>query len=236
MKPKSISILVCMIVLAPILGWGAYRLAPESAPVARGAAYAGSRGCIDCHGDPGHPAGSVSNEDCSDTNEVANHPDYEFSCNDVLAWFEAIQLRKRNNKRLQENNVNPLAEGERLARKYYCFQCHGELGQGGFNNAGSFKGYVPGYFGADFKLLTRDANPESVREWIMNGVDRDILNKPLSGQVADYFFSRQAINMPSYKNLEPGEIEMLTKYVIAINEYGPMTAAIIRKYAEQAEL
>jgi hypothetical protein len=126
-----------------------------------------------------------------------------------------------------------LIAGEQLARKYYCFQCHGQLGQGGFKNAKSLKGYVPGYFGRDFKILTRNADPDSVREWITQGVDPEILENPLTGWIAEFFFNRQAINMPSYKSLEPEEIEILVNYVITLNEFGPMTAEIIRLYEEQ---
>ena len=44
--------------------------------------------------------------------------------------------------------------GPYLARKYGCFECHGPLGQGGFSNPGSLKGYVPGFFGRDFDMAS----------------------------------------------------------------------------------
>jgi hypothetical protein len=93
---------------------------------------------------------------------------------------------------------------------------------------------VPGYFGADFKTLTRNADPASVREWIMHGMDSEILERPVIGRIAGFFFRRQAVSMPSYKSLEPEEVEILVNYVIALNEFGPMTAEIVRSYGEQS--
>ena len=40
--------------------------------------------------------------------------------------------------------------------------------------------------------------------------------------------------MPSYKSLEPEEIEILINYVIALHRFGPMTAKIVRSYGEQS--
>ena len=37
--------------------------------------------------------------------------------------------------------------------------------------------------------------------------------------------------MPRYKSLEAAEIDILVNYVIAINQYGPMTAKTVRVYA-----
>lgn len=93
---------------------------------------------------------------------------------------------------------------------------------------------MPGYFGSDFRDLTRNANPESVREWIMHGLDPAILEAPVSGWIAAFFFDRQAVSMPSYKSLEPEEVETLVDYVIAINRFGPMTAEGVRSYGQQS--
>jgi hypothetical protein len=155
------------------------------------------------------------------------------ACADVLAYFETVRLRRSFDDRARFNMDNPLFAGEHLARQYHCFNCHGHLGQGGFKNSKSLKGYVPGYFGSDFKVLTRNADPESVRMWIMHGMDSAILESPVSGRIAAFFFDRQAVGMPSYKTLEPEEIETLVNYVIAINRFGPMTAETIRSYGQQ---
>jgi len=222
-----------------LVAWALYRIIPESAPVARGANYAHFRGCIECHGNPDNPLPDSNGNTCADRNSLPAHPEYDVGCADVLAYFETIRLRKTFETRVQANNLgssqgnqqNLLILGEQLARRYHCFNCHGQLGQGGLANSRSFKGYVPGYFGRDFRILTRNANPESVRQWIMYGVDPTILENPLTGRIAKFFFARQAIRMPSFKSLDPDEIDLLVNYVIALNRYGPMTAGLIRAYA-----
>jgi hypothetical protein len=95
---------------------------------------------------------------------------------------------------------------------------------------------VPGYFGSDFRILTNNADPDSVRSWIAEGRDPAILEGPISGRIAEYFFKRQAISMPSYKSLDPAELEVLVDYVIALNGFGPMTATVVRSYSEQSQL
>jgi hypothetical protein len=214
--------------------WIVFRIAPESAPVARGAKYTQFSGCIECHGKLNDPVSDSNDNACADTNHIHGHPEYEVECADALAYFETVRLRRTFESRVQSTNQNFLIAGEQLARKYHCFNCHGQLGQGGFGNAGSFKGYVPGYFGRDFKILTRNADPDSVRQWIMYGVDSAILQNPVTGRIAKYFFERQAIHMPSFKSLEPEEIDILVKYVIALNQYGPMTANMVRTYAKDS--
>ena len=41
------------------------------------------------------------------------------------------------------------------------------------------------------------------------------------------------MSMPSYKSLGPDEIEILVQYVIALHQFGPMTAKTVRAYGEQ---
>jgi mono/diheme cytochrome c family protein len=218
-----------------LTGWTAQRFIPESAPVARGAAYAQVRGCVECHGDPENLHADSNVTGCSDTNQLSWHPQYNVNCTDVLAYFETVRLRRSIDARIKISKDNPLASGEFLARKYHCFNCHGHMGQGGFNNSKSLKGYIPGYFGADFRSLTRNANPDSVRQWIMYGVDQEMLQKPITGRIAKYFFDRQAVSMPSFKSLDPVEIETLVYYVISLNQYGPMTADTVRSYARTSK-
>jgi hypothetical protein len=214
--------------------WIVFRIAPESAPVARGAKYTQFSGCIECHGKLNDLVSDSNDNACADTNHIHGHPEYEVECADALAYFETVRLRRTFESRVQSTNQNFLIAGEQLARKYHCFNCHGQLGQGGFANVGSVKGYVPGYFGRDFNILTRNADPGSVRQWIMYGVDSAILQNPVTGRIAKYFFERQAIHMPSFKSLEPEEIDKLVKYVIALNQYGPMTANMVRTYAKDS--
>jgi len=221
-------------VLLFVLAWAGARMAPETAPVARGADYAQVRGCVGCHGDPDNPVADANDKNCSDTNRFSWHPEYNVECTDVMAYFETIRLRRSFDERAKLSYDNPLIVGERLARTYHCFQCHGHLGQGGFGNANSLKGYVPGYFGSDFMALTNNASPDAVREWIMHGKNSTLLEAPVLGKVAAFFFDRQAVSMPSYKSLQPEEIEVLVEYVIALNEYGPMTADIVRSYGDRS--
>jgi cytochrome c553 len=213
-----------------LLVWAGQRVYPESAPVARGGAYAETRGCVECHGDPANPQIDANDRDCANVKSTDGHPAYTVECTDVLAYFEAIRLRRTLNERSLNDPSNLLTAGEQLVRKYHCFQCHGELGQGGFSNAGALKGYVPGYFGDDFKALTNNGDPGSVRKWIMYGMDNDIVDAPVLGPIAAFFFRRQAVSMPRYKSLDSAEVGILVNYVIAINQYGPMTAKTVRDY------
>ena len=235
-RPAKFYVLMALaLILLSLFAWAGYRMTPESAPVARGAAYATVRGCVACHGVPGNQLADANDAACSDGNQMPWHPEYDVDCTDVLAYFETVRLRRNFGERLQTSMDNPIVHGEYLARKYHCFNCHGHLGQGGFKNSKSLKGYVPGYFGSDFKNLTRNANHDSVRQWILHGVDAAILDKPVTGRIAMFFFGQQAVSMPSYKSLEPEEIEILTNYVIALHQFGPMTAKIVRSYGEQAQ-
>ncbi len=223
-------LVICVGIVFALGVWARPHLAPESAPVARGAAYAGIRGCVDCHGYPDKPLLDANDEACSDVNNQSAHPDYSVDCSDVLSYFEVVRLRRSFDSRVEDGKGGLLINGEALAREYHCFQCHGPLGQGGFANAKSLKGYVPGYFGNDFRALTRSADLDSVRQWIMNGLDSSIVEKPFTGKIAEFFFEREEVSMPSYRSLPPEELETLANYVIAINKFGPMSADVVRSY------
>ena len=227
-----------LLVLIPgvflLIAWIGYRITPESAPVARGAKSAVFGGCIECHGDPDNRGPDESAMECTDVNQTTWHPDYNVACIDVLAFFESVRVLRTFDTRVKDNKQNLLIAGEQLARRYHCFNCHGQLGQGGLKNSRSFKGYVPGYFGRDFKILTQNGDKQSVRRWIMYGIDPTILENPVTGRIAEYFFEGQAIHMPGFKSLKPEDIETLVDYVIALNKYGPMTASQVRRYAEDS--
>jgi len=231
---QSLSLFVLVPGILLLVAWIVYRIAPESAPVARGAQYAQFRGCIECHGNPDNSSPDSNDMACADRNHLPGHPEYNVRCTDALAFFEIVRLRKTFATRVQSSNQNLMIAGEQLARRYHCFNCHGQLGQGGLGNSRSFKGYVPGYYGRDFNILTRNADPASVRQWIMFGLDPAILQNLLTGPIAKAFFERQAINMPSFKSLKPEEIDTLVKYVITLNKYGPMTASKVRAYAKDS--
>jgi mono/diheme cytochrome c family protein len=75
-------------------------------------------------------------------------------------------------------------------------------------NPGSFKGYVPSFWGRDFDDLVRD--DVELRAWLADGKIARIAEHPIGG----WFFRRQALKMPAYgSRLKPDEIEALVAYV-----------------------
>ncbi|MGH7895324.1 MAG: c-type cytochrome, partial [Candidatus Binatia bacterium] len=110
------------------------------------------------------------------------------------------------------------ARGAELAIEYDCFSCHGPLGTGGAPNPGSFKGYIPGFWGDDYDELVR--SDEELHQWIADGAIPRISEHPIGG----YFFRRQAVKMPAYgKFLAPADVDALESYVewIRAGAWGP---------------
>ena len=98
--------------------------------------------------------------------------------------------------------------GAELAIEHGCFACHGALGAGGMANPGSFKGYVPSFWGRDFDDLVRDDG--ELRQWLADGEIARIAEHPIGG----WFFRRQALKMPAYGHrLEARELDALVAYV-----------------------
>jgi len=221
--------------VAALLVWLGIQLKPESTPVARGTATAYEGGCIECHGRPGDVSPDDVALECSGESIESTHPSYEGTCRDLIAYFEAVRLKRTFSMRSSAPNPNRLLQGERLAREYHCFQCHGELGQGGFRNEGALKGYIPGYFGDDFAQLTRGGNAESVRAWISQGIDPALFENPIKGPIAEFFIEHQAVSMPIFGTLPDSKIRILADYVIALNEFGEMDAKSIRAYGRQTQ-
>jgi mono/diheme cytochrome c family protein len=213
-----------------------HRLVPESSPVARGGATPGIYVCLSCHGKNDDDAPEAWSLSCERQSVMPGHPDYEGSCEDLLAFFAAARVRSSFAERLAANTSNRLLAGERLARMFYCFQCHGELGQGGFPNDGALKGYVPGYFGEDFRRLTNDASPAAVRAWINDGINPDLLNSPIEGPVAAFVIEHQAIQMPQFNSLTHSKIDLLVNYVLTLHAFGPMDAGAVRTYDKLTRL
>lgn len=208
------------VILAIALVWT--RFAPESSPIARGAAHAAKHRCSD----PGCTRETQNSESaCKDI-------EGQTSCDDVVAYWRAMRLKRDFTQRLRVAPNNRLLAGERLARKHNCFQCHGELGQGGLANARAFKNYVPGYFGDDFRTLTDGGRKEVVREWIETGSSVGLTEPPLTGWVARWFLQRQAISMPKFPGLPAEEIDLLVDYVVALNRYGPLDSQGLTRYAQ----
>ncbi len=205
---------------------------PESAAVARGTTFAYMGGCIECHGQPGDDFPDDAALECAGKGLEPTHPHYEGACRDLLAYFESVRLKRTFSQRSNSRYPNRLLQGERLAREYNCFQCHGELGQGGFRNAGALKGYIPGYFGDDFARLTRGGNAESIRAWISQGIDPALFDYPIKGPIAAFFIEHQAVSMPKFGTLPDDNIRVLTDYVIALHKFGEMDAKSIRAYSQ----
>jgi cytochrome c551/c552 len=128
-------------------------------------------------------------------------------------------LSRRGRQPLEE-----MPEGERLARQLGCFSCHGELGQGGVENPGSLKGYVPGFFGRDFDLLTDGADRDTVRQWIRDGMPAS-WSEPWSlvGDLSRWFLKRQAIEMPAFGSvLSEEQLEVLVDTCLELHRLGPL--------------
>ena len=100
------------------------------------------------------------------------------------------------------------ARGGDLAIEYGCFRCHGPFGTGGVPNPGSFKGYIPGFWGSDYDDLVR--SDAELHDWIDGGAITRITEHPIGG----WFFRRQATKMPAYgKFLSPDDVAALEAYV-----------------------
>lgn len=123
-----------------------------------------------------------------------------------------------------------LVAGDRLSRQHGCYQCHGELGQGGVANTDSFKGYIPGFFGKDFRLLTKDGDRSEILYWIDHGRGHAV-EKGLLGRLASHYFETQAIKMPGYADtLTAAEKEILTDYMLLLNSKGPLPAKEVERF------
>ncbi|GAB4108991.1 MAG: hypothetical protein Kow001_08170 [Acidobacteriota bacterium] len=122
--------------------------------------------------------------------------------------------------------------GETLARRYACFTCHGELGQGGVENPGSLKGYIPGFFGNDFRALTRNGERQDLREWILDGHSQSFWQQGFAGfYPGQYFTHRQSIKMPAYRGfISDEEVETLVDYLLELMELGPLSGEALLAY------
>jgi mono/diheme cytochrome c family protein len=117
-------------------------------------------------------------------------------------------LRATSGQILPEKDMAEVVRGGELSTEYDCFHCHGPLGAGGVPNPGSFKGYIPGFWGEDYDELVR--SDEELRQWIADGSIPRITEHPIGG----WFFRRQTAKMPAYgKFLSPEDVAALAAYV-----------------------
>ncbi len=105
-----------------------------------------------------------------------------------------------------------VTQGQELAYRLGCFQCHGPMGAGGSRNLGSLKGYIPGWWGSDFRDLVR--SDDELREWIQSGEIARIRANP----IARYFVERQRVSMPAYRAfIDDKQLQALMRYVRWVN-------------------
>ena len=125
---------------------------------------------------------------------------------DLVAWIDALSPPGAPPD-------GPAKRGWELAQDQGCFGCHGPTGQGGIADPGSFKGYVPGWFGADLRELA--ASDDEIREWIETGSSKRMEAKP----GAKHFFDAQVIGMPAYgKRLSKDQVGDLVALVKWVND------------------
>jgi mono/diheme cytochrome c family protein len=104
------------------------------------------------------------------------------------------------------------AQGQELAYRYGCFNCHGPMGAGTSKNIGSLKGYIPGWWGNDFRDLVR--NDGELRAWIHDGEIERLRSQP----IARYFIGNQRVFMPAYHDFMPEkDLQALMRYVRWVN-------------------
>lgn len=101
---------------------------------------------------------------------------------------------------------SPAGSGYQTAKTWSCFSCHGAGGSGGLPNPGSLTGFIPGWYGDDFKDLVRGRKEFDL--WIRDGGIPRLATNPLAAR----FIRRQRIQMPHYRNLEPEQLDQLWAY------------------------
>ena len=106
----------------------------------------------------------------------------------------------------------PARAGYNLTREWNCSSCHGPGGSGGLPNPGSFTGFVPGWYGPDFKDLVRDRQEFDM--WILGGTIPRLSNHP----IARYFLNRQTLQMPAYGELTQEQLDGLWAYIDWLKE------------------
>jgi len=223
-KIKKFYLLVATGILLIILIFIGYRLLPESSPIAIAGNYIRDKQCNECHTQGKRQV--VEN--------LTVHNKIEFNREYLLAYFQAVRINHNLQRRLQVSN-NTLIRGEQLVDKYHCFACHGLYGQGGQENAGSLKGYIPGWFGEDFDLLTNSGDPSAIRDWIEKGVNETLIHQPIIGKIAEYYMNKQQIKMLKFSGIPKEEINLLVAYVKSIRDYGSMDSDALLAY-EKATL
>jgi mono/diheme cytochrome c family protein len=104
-------------------------------------------------------------------------------------------------------------QGQDLAYRLGCFHCHGPMGAGTSRNLGSLKGYIPGWWGNDFRSLVR--SDEELREWILTGQIPRLRDHPVAG----HFIRSQRVSMPAFRDfITDAQLQALMHSVRWVNE------------------
>jgi len=119
---------------------------------------------------------------------------------DLVAAFKAL-----SGMSLPESGSSA-RRGYELMREWQCDSCHGPAGSGGLPNPGSFAGFIPGWYGADFDDLVQDR--EEFDRWIREGSIPRLAEHPIGG----HFMLRQRVSMPAYRDLAASDLDDLWAY------------------------
>lgn len=119
---------------------------------------------------------------------------------DAVAAFLVLSGMKR------PPDGTPEARGRQVAREHRCESCHAPGGAGGRPNPGSFTGFVPGWYGADFEDLVRSR--EEFDDWITKGKIERLETNPLARR----FTRRQRLKMPEYASMTKDDRDALWAY------------------------
>ncbi|MEM7586746.1 MAG: c-type cytochrome [Acidobacteriota bacterium] len=104
-----------------------------------------------------------------------------------------------------------VSEGRQLAREHGCLACHGVEGSGGLPNPGSFGGFIPGFVGRNFSDLVADE--AEFEEWVLDGTSSRLAANP----VARFFWQRQKLSMPSYREtLDEQQVAAIWSWIEAL--------------------
>jgi hypothetical protein len=107
---------------------------------------------------------------------------------------------------------SPARRGYDLARQWDCFSCHGPAASGGLPNPGSFAGFVPGWYGADFSEMVESR--AEFDAWILEGA----ITRLADHIVASRYLASQRIGMPSYEQMTPAQLDELWAYAQWLQE------------------
>lgn len=132
---------------------------------------------------------------------------------DLVAYAAAAEgVELSDNEPGNESaDAERVAAGRALARAQGCTSCHGVEGAGGLPNPGSLGGFIPGFRGRNFRDLVRDR--AEFDEWVRTGTSRRLAKNP----IARFFWRRQALAMPAYRDtLDTEQLDQLWAWITTL--------------------